>query len=148
MGKKMGRPPLPKGQARGVQVGVRFKREDDKTIEKVTAGSGQTKADWVRNAALAEARRPVTWVRSKWKLEELDGKLVEFKLTAPKLWVEGLGKFLVRKNLRGELSIEICVLKSPNPNEIVETRYWLGQQAADKIELNPNPKLAEFRLLG
>src|SRR6266853_3293315 len=103
MGKKMGRPPLPKGQAKGVQIGVRFNRDDDKAIKRAIADSGHTKVDWVRNAALTQARNPPPWVKSKWKMEELDEKRVQFKLTAANFWVEGVGKFLVRRNPRGEL---------------------------------------------
>jgi len=147
MTKRMGRPKLPNGEAKRVQVGVRFNSDHDKSIEKAALDSGQTKADWVRNAAVSEARRPPPWIKCKWQMEELEGKKVKFRLSAPEFWVAGVGEFLVRRNPRGELAVEICVIKSATPFEIVETRYWLGQIAADKIESTCDPNVP-FRLLG
>jgi len=147
MNKKMGRPPLPKGKARSVQVGVRFTPEDDKAIEKALTKSGQTKADLVRDAAVAEARKPPPWVRSKWTYEDLNGKKVQFKLNSPRFQAKGVGEFLVRRNPRGELAIEICAIVSATPYEVTEHRYWLGQEIANKIEINSTPNVAPFRLL-
>jgi hypothetical protein len=147
MNKKMGRPPLPKGQSKDVQIGVRFNPADDKQIEKAVAKSGQTKPDFIRNAALAETRKPTVWVKSKWTMEQLSGKTVEFALTVPGRRDDGTGKFLVRKNPADELAIDICAIASATRYEMVEIRYHLYQAAADKIELHPNPKVAQFRLL-
>lgn len=143
----MGRPTLPKGESKDVQIGVRFRPDDNKPVEKKAKDAGQTQAEWVRNAAIAESKNPPIWVKSKWQWEDLRDKYVEFRLTAPKYQVKGIGKFLVRINPRGELAIDICVFEGDIPYHIVETRYYLGQDAADKIEKHPNQKVAEFRLL-
>jgi hypothetical protein len=147
MSKKMGRPRLPKGQAKGVQIGVRFNPKDDKQIDRRVVESGQTKADWVRNAAVAETKVPPVWIKSKWTWEDLRDKTVEFRLIAPRFQVEGMGKFLVRINPAGELAVEICAIESATRSEIVESRFYLFQQVADKIERHPNPAVAAFRLL-
>ena len=147
MNDKTGRPPLPKGAAKGIQIGVRFKPKDARAIDNATANTGQTKVDLIRDAAIAEAKYPPPWVSSKWTIDDLEGKKVQFRLTAPKFRVEGVGEFLVRKNPRGELAIEICAIKSATPCEVVESRFWICQEIADKIERNPEPKVATFRLI-
>ncbi len=148
MSNKAGRPPLQNGTAKDVQIGVRFNPKDDKAIEKATAKSGQTKVDLIRDAARADAKHPPPWVKCKWTIDDLEGKGVQFRLTAPRFRVEGVGEFLVRKNPAGELAIQICSIKLATPYEVVETRFWIGQAAADKIESNPEPKGPPFRLLG
>lgn len=144
----MGRPPFPKGQAKDVQIGVRLTPGEDNAIQKAIAESGQTKAEWMRTAAVAEAQAKTIWVKSKWSMEDLDDQKVVFRLTAPRLEVKGVGKFLVRRNPRGELAINICVITEATPHQITEVRYYIGQAAADKIERHPEPSVAAFRLLG
>jgi len=54
--KKVGRPKLPKGKAKGRIVPVRFNAEDLKAIESAAKASKQTLSEWIRrtlNAALA-----------------------------------------------------------------------------------------------
>src|SRR6266404_2494338 len=129
MSNKTGRRPLPNGTAKDIQIGVRFSPEDDKALEKAIAKTGQTKVDLIRDAARADAKFPPPWVKSKWSINDLEGKKVQFKLTAPKFRVEGVGEFLVRKNPRGELAIEICAIESATSYKAVETRFWVGQEA-------------------
>lgn len=147
MKSKMGRPKLPPGEAKGTQIGVRFRTTDDRRINELVEKSGQNKADWVRNAAIAESKKPPVWVKSKWTMEDLDDKTVEFRLRMPGRKDEGLGKFLVRRNPKGYLAIEICAIASATENEVVEIRYYLLQQTADRIEAHPNLGVAKFRLL-
>src|ERR1035437_6330873 len=110
---------------------------DADEIDRAVDQTGQDKAEWMRNALLAEAKNPPVFFKSKWKLEELDGKTVEFKLTAPTYWVEGLGKFQVLENNRGEIKIDIIVKKHETPFKITENRYHLYKQTADKIRIHP-----------
>jgi hypothetical protein len=54
--KKMGRPRLPKGEAKGQIVPVRFNRDDLRRIEAAAKTSNQTVSEWIRstlNAATA-----------------------------------------------------------------------------------------------
>lgn len=143
----MGRPKLPKGEAKGAQVGVRFKPEDEKLVDKASADSRQTKADYVRNAAIADAKKRPVWVRSKWTMKELDGKTVEFSLIAPGEQHKGTGKFLVRQNPDGKLSIEICATLRATLAEVTEIRYNLHQLVADLLKVHPDPNKAQFLLL-
>jgi hypothetical protein len=147
MNKKMGRPPLPKGESKDVQIGVRFNPQDDKEIEREVKKAGQTKSDWVRNAAICDAQVPPIWIKSKWTFEDLKDKTVEFRLISPEWRIKGIGKFLVRINPAGELAVDICAVKSATPYEVVEMRFYLFQKVADKIERHPDKAIADFRLL-
>lgn len=48
--KKIGRPKLPKGEAKGRIVPVRFNAEDLKRIESAARASRQTVSEWIRGA--------------------------------------------------------------------------------------------------
>lgn len=57
--KKMGRPKLPKGEAKGRIVPIRFDPQTIKRIEAAARASQQTVSEWVRStisAAMQEAR--------------------------------------------------------------------------------------------
>jgi hypothetical protein len=144
MKKKMGRPELPEGESKDIQIGVRFNSEIGQIIEEESAKLNQTKSDWVRNAAIEETRMRSWWVKSKWALKDLDGKPVEFTLTDKGGGGKrkGMGKFLVRENMAGKLCIYIVTQIN-----IAEIRYVLFQGAANKIERHPDQSVAEFRLL-
>jgi hypothetical protein len=47
---KIGRPKLPKGEAKGRIVPVRFNAEDLKRIESAARANRQTVSDWIRGA--------------------------------------------------------------------------------------------------
>jgi uncharacterized protein (DUF1778 family) len=46
---KMGRPKLPKGEAMGRVIQVRFTAQDTKAIEQAAKASDQTVSEWVRS---------------------------------------------------------------------------------------------------
>lgn len=46
--KKMGRPNLPKGEAKGRVVVVRFKHDDLKRIEAAAKAGNKTVSEWIR----------------------------------------------------------------------------------------------------
>ena len=56
MSKKIGRPKLPKDQAKGVLFAARFAPQEAKTISTAISHSGRSKSDWVRGALLAVAK--------------------------------------------------------------------------------------------
>ena len=47
--RKVGRPKLPKGEAKGRIVPVRFRHEDLKSIEVAARAKNQTVSEWVRS---------------------------------------------------------------------------------------------------
>jgi hypothetical protein len=148
MKNKLGRPKVGREAEKSEFVSARLTQGEIKPVETSANESHQSKSEWVRNAVISEVRRPPVWIKSKWKPEELNGKLVEFNLRSPNYRIEGVGEFLVRRNGRGEIAIDICVRKWQGPHEIAVIRYYLFQKTADKIERNPNPEIAPFRLLG
>jgi hypothetical protein len=54
--KKLGRPKLAKGEARGVLIGARFAPDESKEVHDAVKRSGRVKSDWIRNALLTAAR--------------------------------------------------------------------------------------------
>lgn len=52
---KMGRPKLPKGEAKGVLFAVRVAKPDADSINAAIRRSGLSKPDWQRHALLAAA---------------------------------------------------------------------------------------------
>jgi len=52
---KMGRPPLPKGQSKDFQIGVRFTRKEAEKIKKAISATGLSNANWARNALINAA---------------------------------------------------------------------------------------------
>ena len=51
--RKAGRPKLPKGEAKGKIVPVRFNAEDLKALESQAKASKQTVSEWIRSAISA-----------------------------------------------------------------------------------------------
>jgi uncharacterized protein (DUF1778 family) len=47
--KRVGRPKLPKGEAKGSTVQVRFTADDTKAIEAAAKAKNQTVSEWVRS---------------------------------------------------------------------------------------------------
>jgi len=50
---KMGRPILPKGQAKGVLIGARFSLDESKRVHDAVKKSGKNKSEWVRDKLLS-----------------------------------------------------------------------------------------------
>jgi hypothetical protein len=54
---KLGRPKLPKGEAKGRIVPVRFRHEDLKAITERAKANGQTVSQWVRSTIHANLQQ-------------------------------------------------------------------------------------------
>ena len=54
--KKLGRPKLAKGEAKGVLIGARFAPDESKIVHEAIKRSGLVKSDWIRNTLLAAAK--------------------------------------------------------------------------------------------
>lgn len=53
----MGRPKLPKGQAKGELFAARFAPQEAKTISSAISRSGQSKSQWLRDSLLNVAQK-------------------------------------------------------------------------------------------
>lgn len=146
MNKKMGRPPLPKGESKDTQIAVRLQREQSEEFARLAAKAKQTSAESLRDAVDLQIQNPPIWVKSRWTKEELDEQLIAFRLVAPTRIAEGVGEMSVRQNPKGEIAVDIFVTEHQGYKGVV-TRYWLAQQAVDKIELNPDDKQVKFKLI-
>jgi hypothetical protein len=54
--KKLGRPKLAKGEAKGVLIGVRFAPNEADQVHDAIKRSGQVKSDWIRNTLLQASK--------------------------------------------------------------------------------------------
>lgn len=55
MKSKMGRPKMPKGEARYELISTRVNQDESKVIHAAIKRSGESKPDWVRNSLLKSA---------------------------------------------------------------------------------------------
>ena len=147
----MGRPLLGKS-AKDALFSARVEEELATPAGNQAERANQTKSQFVRRAVQDQIQGPPIWVTSHWKRAELDGQFIEFSLSAKVPMgirtLEGIGKMAVRENSRGEIAIDIFITQYETPYQAVQTRIWLAQDAVDRIELNPKPEPAKFRLIG
>jgi hypothetical protein len=54
--KKLGRPKLPKSEARSIMLSTRVNTVENKAIERATSKSGEDKTIWLRNAIIKAAQ--------------------------------------------------------------------------------------------
>jgi len=54
--KKLGRPKLAKGEAKGVLIGARFAPDEAKRVQAAVKQSGLGKSEWIRNTLLQAAQ--------------------------------------------------------------------------------------------
>jgi hypothetical protein len=149
MTKKMGRPPLPKGLSKDVQIGVRFNPDDDKAISKAIEDSraDQTKAQWLRDAALIIAHE---WVQCReWTAKDLHGKYVEFLIASRAEGpIKGVGKFYVWERGDGLLKIIINSLDKKQTRPFLKSRIQIivPQEAVQLIKRQSPGSKVDFSL--
>jgi hypothetical protein len=54
--KKIGRPPLPRSEARAKYLSLRLRPDEQREVDDAIERSGKSKSDWLRDALLAAAR--------------------------------------------------------------------------------------------
>lgn len=147
MSKKMGRPPLPKGQSKDIQIGVRFKPADHEPISKAAKAAGKTPAEWIRNAALGLAMRKQEWVdASPWTFEDLSEKTVAFEIKSNShSEIKGTGVFKVHIRADGKLQITI-ESRYKHSKEGVLTEFFVPQSAIKFIRKQPSDCGTDFSL--
>jgi hypothetical protein len=146
MNKKMGRPPLPKGQSKDVQIGVRFNGKDDKKIEKAITDSGvnQTKAEWIRDAARLVAADSV--ICAQYSVEELDDKTITFRIQSANGWIaKGAGKIMALQRGDGSMKIQIeSRFENDAPNAF--HRFLMPQAALPWLKKLPPSSAFDFQM--
>lgn len=149
MNKKLGRPPLPEGAAKDIQIGVRLEPSLMQSVSSNIADSrtDETNAQWVREAAKLQIQNPPIWVDSTWKAKELEGQSIDFTLILPNRRMSGIGELRVRENRLGKIAVDIFVCGHNSPTQGIVTRIWLAQEAVNLIKLNDQNQDAKFYLM-
>ena len=143
----MGRPPLPKGQQKAVQLGVRFNPKDGRILDNAANQSGLTKVDFVRNATNEMAQRN-RWGKTKFSRAELNGQLIEFELHSPNGITAGIGHIDACENPNGKISVDIIIdYPLDADSKIAGYKVWIDGSGVERIEMNPKPNGPKFRLL-
>jgi hypothetical protein len=145
---KMGRPPLPKGETKDAQIGVRFKSDEYAKLDSKASSSGFTAPQLVREAAIQELKRPPIWIKSKWKWQELNEQSIQFELGTPTGKLTGLGRLMARPDNYDRITVDIFCVGPTYANSAPMIRIWLSEDAVNKIQDHPDPNLARFVLVG
>ena len=146
MKKKMGRPPLPKGETKDAQIAVRFRPAEYDFLSDYASTTGSTASEVVRTAAIAEIQSPPIWVKSKWRWDELNDQSIAFDLTTQNGRLSGIGRLKARPDDYDRLAVDIFSNGPMTNNTASIVRIWLGQDAVDRIEEHPTQAIARFHL--
>ena len=144
---KMGRPTLPKGKAKGAQVGVRFNAKEIKQVEKTAAEEQQDKAKWLRKVALEATQE---WIKcNEWSVEDLHGKTVEFELfTILEGAIKGTGKFDIWKSGEGLVKIRIVTFDRKSTQYVRhELCIYVPQRGVQFIKRQPAGSKCDFSVI-
>jgi len=89
----------------------------------------------------------IPWTNSKWRVDDLNFRSVEFQLPMPGKLLQGIGQFLARQNPEGQIAVEIlCDGAGSTAEERIQTRITVPAAGVDRIERHPDPPVALFRL--
>lgn len=144
----MGRPPLPKGESKDAQIGVRFKPDEFVQLNTLSQASASSNSEAVRIATLSQIQTPPIWVKSRWKWEELNDQTIDYYLTESFGVLHGIGRLKARPNPNGLITVDIVACSNPTAKTAHAVRVWLGEAAVNKIELHPDQTKAKFLLKG
>lgn len=144
--KIMGRPKLPSGESKAVQVGVRFKEKEIEHVSENAPESDKDRSKWIRQAAIEKA---FPWVKSEqWTQEDLHGKRVLMDINTPLHGtVVGTGQFDVLKRGDGLLQIRIRTGESGSDPAIKhDFTVFVPQEGVNLIRKLPPGSDADFLL--
>src|ERR1700722_1353027 len=114
-----GRPALPEGEAKQEVYSAKLSGDKSRQAEGDMKQSGENKSEYVRDAVEDKIQGPPIWVKSKWKVEELDEQFIEFSLKAKVPMgirvLEGIGKMRVRENDKGQIAVDIFIDQYETP---------------------------------
>ncbi len=151
MTKKVGRPAVPKSEAKTMLRGALFAKDEARNVDRAITESGQDKSKWIREKLIEAAipshkRFPVKCPDAKSKYDanpvlfriEMEGKLKGY-----------MGKFVVHKYAGDPaeyISVELPGLRFPHdPPNTVGYSFHLSQAHADSIIPVSDPE-AQFEI--
>jgi hypothetical protein len=145
--KKMGRPPLPKGESKDALIGVRFKPEDAEEVSAAAKEVGKSAGEAIRDKIVADIPPPVT---CKWSKQELHGKSVKFALYSPegrKILVSGVFNARDRPNGLKSISIRHVLWFDTNPLPQGKiSLYPIDQKFAEMITKADESEGVDFKI--
>jgi hypothetical protein len=147
MGKKVGRPTIPKRDAKTQMRGAFFTPDDARAVDEAIAESGQDKSKWIREKLLWGLHRENVW-STKWKAKDLDKKSVSFKLMeTPNRCILGKGQFLAIQRGDGSMDVRIFTRDKNDPDPQGYNDIPVTQRGIDLLEKSPAGSECEFSLI-
>lgn len=141
----MGRPKLPKGESKDIQIGVRLNSEEGKKLAEIAEDDGATPAEVVRKAAKAHLSNGPIWVKTSLPVKDMHGKKIRFTLySSTNDFFEAQGEMMTREKSPDQKSITIRFTFSVSPYVAKITFYPLDQDFVDKIQKAPQGDTVDF----
>lgn len=142
----MGRPPLPKGESKDIQIGLRFKTKENVELERAAQGDKKDKVSWIRQAALEATKAWITC--DQWTPAQLQGKKVCFRVkTILEGDVEGRGIFDVWQRGDGKCKIRIVAKTMPSLYKKDTLSVYLPQRGVKLIKQLPAGSDCDFSVI-
>jgi hypothetical protein len=95
---------------------------------------------------MTDAMEPI-WPHSKWTLDDLEHKTVQFKIPVKDGLAEGVGVFVIAPNSEGLPSVQIeADIQGRYLGERLQRRFPLSHEAVDQILLHLDQSVAVFYL--
>jgi hypothetical protein len=86
------------------------------------------------------------WTKSEWTLKQLNGRKVEFQFPTRRGTIYDTGKFLVRRNSEGLLSVDILIDVMMGIGKWEKYCIHVPQSGVRRIEKHRDQSIARFRL--
>jgi hypothetical protein len=130
--KQMGRPPLPKGESKDTQLGVRLKPTQAEEIAVKSKVLGISPAEEVRRRIRDTS--PI-WVTCNWTVKELRGKKIMFSVEHAGRAFEMSGEIVtLGPKPNGEIAIKVLFLYPQGDGQVMVGERYLTQSYADELE--------------
>jgi hypothetical protein len=147
MSKKIGRPTIPKREAKTEFRGAFFAPDDAKVVDRAIAASGQDKSKWIREKLLWGIKRENVW-STKWKAKDLDKKTVKFKMMeTSNRYIVGGGQFLAIQRGDGSMDVRIFTRDKQEPDPLGYNDVPVTQRGIDLLEQAPAGSEFDFFLI-
>ena len=140
----MGRPPLPNGESKDVQIGVRLKPAIGKMLAEAAEDSDESASELLRNAA-SDYLKTLSWVTCKWTYEQLRDAKVWFPIQLSRGLYEVVGEIFCRAHKNGKMVLKLTYLEvvdiGHGPPQGCMHQITMTQEMVDRIVETGDPKV-------
>jgi hypothetical protein len=140
--KKIGRPPLPKGESKAAYVTARLTSDEATELAEAAEENGRSQSE--------EARRRIAgehfWIDCKWSKADLDDQKVKFHIQLNGQWYETIGELSFRERPDGKKRIDLLFFYTVSYNAGVSSNVALPQEAVDSLVDNGPSAHPRFEL--